>query len=154
MPVFPPHTCWRGGYNKVIERGGPTFHISFILLSCAICPAPLLPSSTSSFPAPPNLLAIPLLHHHASHTLNALSPVVFIVGLPSHVLQVLHMGPYQHGAQLDKVTMHWVLHWQKNAELSECNSRPRSAVTVSSSTISKLETNPWEMKSLLMAFSN
>lgn len=51
------------------------------------------------------ILAVPLLHNHAGHALDAVGSVVFIVGLSGHVLQVLHVRANQHVAQLHKVTV-------------------------------------------------
>ena len=60
-----------------------------------------------------SVLAVAFLHHHAGHALNAVSPVVLIVGLPCHILQVLHVCPHQHVPQLHKVTVRRVLHCQE-----------------------------------------
>lgn len=56
------------------------------------------------------ILAVPLLHHHAGHALDALRAVVLVVGFPRHVLEVLHVGPHQHRPQLHEVTVGRVLH--------------------------------------------
>lgn len=67
-------------------------------------------------PPPPALswllaiLAIPFFHHQAGHALDALRPVVLIMCLPRHILQVLHMSTHQHCPQLHKVAVSWVFH--------------------------------------------
>lgn len=55
--------------------------------------------------------AFPLLHHHARHVLDALGSVVFVVRLPHHVLQILHVRPHQHVPQQQEVRVSRVLHW-------------------------------------------
>lgn len=52
----------------------------------------------------------PLLHHHARHALDALCPVVFVVRLLRHVLQILHVRPHQHVPQQQEVRVRRVLH--------------------------------------------
>ena len=47
---------------------------------------------------------------HAPHVLDALGPVVLIVRLLSHVLQVLHVRPHQHVPQQQEVRVSRVLH--------------------------------------------
>lgn len=44
------------------------------------------------------------------HVLDALCPVVLIVTVTGDVLQVVHVGSYQHGSQLYKVAVRRVLH--------------------------------------------
>lgn len=56
------------------------------------------------------VLAVALLHHHAGHALDAVGPVVLVVGLPGHVLQVLHVRADEHVPQLDEVAVRRVLH--------------------------------------------
>lgn len=48
--------------------------------------------------------------HTPGHVLDALSPVVLVVTVAGDVLQVMHVGSYQHGPQLHKVTVGRVLH--------------------------------------------
>lgn len=47
--------------------------------------------------------ALFLQHHQARHALDALGPVVFVVRLPRHVLQILHVRPHQHVPQQQEV---------------------------------------------------
>lgn len=56
------------------------------------------------------ILAIPFFHHQAGHALDALCPVVLIMCLPRHILQVLHVSTHQHCPQLHKVAVSWVFH--------------------------------------------
>lgn len=56
------------------------------------------------------ILAIPFLHHQAGHALDALCPVVLIMCLPRHILQVLHVSTHQHCPQLHKIAVSWVFH--------------------------------------------
>lgn len=43
--------------------------------------------------------------HTPGHVLDALGSVVLIVGVVGDVLQVVHVGPDQHGPQLHKVAV-------------------------------------------------
>ena len=79
---------------------------------CSACPALARLVLTDGPWAAGSVLAVALLHHHAGHALDAVGPVVFVVGLPRHVLQVLHVCAHQHVAQLDEVTVGLVLHCQ------------------------------------------
>lgn len=56
------------------------------------------------------LLAVALLHHHAGHALDAVSSVVLVVGLPGHVLQILHVRADEHVPQLHEIAVGRVLH--------------------------------------------
>lgn len=57
-----------------------------------------------------SILAVALLHDHAGHALDALGPVVLVVGLPGHVLEILHVCANEHVPQLHKITVCRVLH--------------------------------------------
>lgn len=61
-------------------------------------------------PTPGPLLAVPFLHYHAGHALDALPAVILIVDVLSHILEVLHVGPHQHCPQLHEIRVGWVLH--------------------------------------------
>lgn len=50
--------------------------------------------------------------HTPGHVLDAQGSVVLIVGVVGDVLQVVHVGPDQHGPQLHKVAVRRVFHWQ------------------------------------------
>lgn len=66
------------------------------------------PLPTLSWPLA--ILAIPFFHHQAGHALDALCPVVLIMCLPCHILQVLHVSTHQHCPQLHKVAVPWIFH--------------------------------------------
>lgn len=57
-----------------------------------------------------NGLHTPLTVHTPGHGLDALSSVVLIVAVAGDVLQVVHVGSYQHGPQLHKVAVGWIFH--------------------------------------------
>lgn len=57
-----------------------------------------------------SILAVALLHHHAGHALDAVSSVVLVVGLPGHILQVLHVRANEHVPQLHEIAVCRVLH--------------------------------------------
>lgn len=57
-----------------------------------------------------NGLHTPLTVHTPGHGLDALSSVVLIVAVAGDVLQVVHVGSYQHVPQLHKVAVGWVFH--------------------------------------------
>lgn len=65
------------------------------------------------------ILAIPFFHHQASHALDALCPIVLIMCLPRHILQVLHMSTHQHCPQLHKVAVSWVFHCMARLGVSQ-----------------------------------
>lgn len=73
---------------------------------------PLPPPATLS-PLPP---AFPLLDDHSCHLVDALGPVVLVVRLLRHLLQVLHVSPHQHVPQQQEVRVERVLHWQVQPE--------------------------------------
>lgn len=62
------------------------------------------------------VLAVALLHHHAGHALDAVSSVVLVVGLPGHVLQVLHVRANEHVPQLHEIAVRRVLHCEPQGE--------------------------------------
>lgn len=70
-----------------------------------------------------NSPAFPLLHHHACHALDTLRPVVLIVRLPRHVLQILHVCPHQHVPQQQEVGVRRVLHWPRKHNMTPTQTR-------------------------------
>lgn len=64
------------------------------------------------------VLAVALLHHHAGHALDAVGPVVLVVSLAGHILQVLHVCADKHVPQLHEVAVRRVLHCKTAAPRS------------------------------------
>ena len=62
------------------------------------------------------VLAVAFLHNHAGHALDALGSVVLVVGLPGHVLQVLHVRANEHVPQLHEITVCRVLHCESQRQ--------------------------------------
>lgn len=56
------------------------------------------------------ILAVAFLHNHAGHALDAVGPVVLVVSLPGHVLQILHVSADEHVPKLHEITVCRVLH--------------------------------------------
>lgn len=86
--------------------------------------SPKAVSQTPPLPAlswPLAILAIPFFHHQAGHALDALCPVVLIMCLPGHVLQVLHVSTHQHCPQLHKVAVPWVFHCTARLGVSQAH---------------------------------
>lgn len=67
--------------------------------------------------APLQQTAFPLLHDHPRHLVDALGPVVLVVRLLCHFLQVLHVGPHQHVPQQQEVRVERVLHLQMRPQM-------------------------------------
>lgn len=72
-----------------------------------------------------SVLAVALLHHHAGHALDAVGPVVLVVGLARHVLQVLHVRADEHVPQLHEVAVRRVLHCKSTARGIRFGSRTK-----------------------------
>lgn len=79
-----------------------------------------------------SVLAVALLDHHAGHALDAVSSVVFVVSLPGHVLQILHVRTDEHIPQLHKVTVGRVLHCKTKREGKSAGTEARDENTHSS----------------------
>lgn len=73
------------------------------------------------------LLAVALLHHHAGHALDAVGSVVLVVGLPGHVLQVLHVRADEHVPQLHEIAVRRVLHCEAEDQAGGCGGSAGSA---------------------------
>lgn len=67
-------------------------------------------------------LPIPVIPFHLCHFVDALGPIVFIMRLLCHILQVLHVRPHQHVPQQQGVRVKWILHWHTRRQQARMSS--------------------------------
>ncbi len=84
------------------------------------------------------------------HGLDALSSVVLIVTVAGDVLQVVHVGSYQHGPQLHEVAVGRVLHCAQKKIYIRAGQISVAMVTVISKSLQRLGTDSHSLEFLTL----